>query len=180
MIVIAIGLLGYMALQLSSINSNQEGLARSQATLIAQDISSLMRADRDLINTVGAGNDYLNANFNTACGAGINAPTTQPAFNIWTVCMSLKGFTPAADGDDLLPEGLVYLNCTDVDGTDADTCSPGSLQTISVLWKQSAARQDVGQMDVAMNTRCDAAANAGGLADAERPLYQCVLLDLIP
>ena len=179
MIVIAIGLLGYMALQLASINSNQEGLARSQATLIAQDLSSLMRADRDLINTPGAGNEYLDADFSKVCADG-NAPTTQPAFNIWTVCMSMKGFTSADAGDDLLPEGDIFITCSDIDGSDADTCSPGSLQYISVIWRESAAREDVGQEKVAMNTRCETAARANSMSDEVINASQCVLLDLIP
>lgn len=46
MIIIAIGLLGFLSLQLASINSNQDGLARTQATLIAQELGSALRADR--------------------------------------------------------------------------------------------------------------------------------------
>ena len=46
LLVLAIGLLGVAALQLSSLSGSQEGYARSQAVAIAEDLSSRIRAGR--------------------------------------------------------------------------------------------------------------------------------------
>ena len=45
-LVLGIGLLGVAALQITSLNSNQEGYFRSQATEIAESLASKMRTAR--------------------------------------------------------------------------------------------------------------------------------------
>lgn len=49
-LVLAVGLLGFAGLQLSSINNNQEAALQSQALAIANDLSSRMRANLDYLN----------------------------------------------------------------------------------------------------------------------------------
>ena len=192
MVVIAVGLLGFMALQLASINSSQEGMARSQANLLGQDLSNLMRANRSYINddagAAGSGNNYLSSvnDYNSCtaakpfdCTSGTCTQEEQAQFDVWQVCSSLKGFNYTDSNDDLLIDGKIYVDCEDIGGvTDSDACSPGSLMTIYVLWRESEGREDVGQKKVAMNSRCLAEANSQSLADVAN--YQCILLDLIP
>lgn len=49
LLVLAVGLLGFAALQISSVNNNQEAAFQSQAQAIADDLSSRMRINRDYI-----------------------------------------------------------------------------------------------------------------------------------
>lgn len=49
-LVLAVGLLGFAGLQLSSINNNQEAALQSQALAVANDLTSRMRANLDYIN----------------------------------------------------------------------------------------------------------------------------------
>lgn len=58
-VVISVGLLGLAGLQTSSIKSNQSSYLRSQATLLAYDLSDRMRASRD-----AAENGAFNTNSN--------------------------------------------------------------------------------------------------------------------
>ncbi|WP_444994386.1 type IV pilus modification protein PilV [Aliikangiella sp. IMCC44359] len=58
-LILGIGLLGVAALQVSSISSSQEGLFQSQATSLAEDLASRMRAAKiqTLIDPPGNNND---------------------------------------------------------------------------------------------------------------------------
>jgi type IV pilus assembly protein PilV len=54
MVVIAVGLLGFAALQAQSLKSNRISMQRSQATILGQDIVERMRANR----TAATGGSY--------------------------------------------------------------------------------------------------------------------------
>ena len=96
--ILAVGLLGFAALQLTAINNNQEGYFKSQATIIAQDIASRMRANRTYVNwdtraTAKAGspgdlNLYVSAN----ATAGHICAVVRPAPN----CSALPAANPVA------------------------------------------------------------------------------------
>lgn len=49
-LILAVGLLGFAGLQLSSINNNQEAALQSQALAVANDLTSRMRANLDYLN----------------------------------------------------------------------------------------------------------------------------------
>ncbi|MBI2380820.1 MAG: type IV pilus modification protein PilV [Gammaproteobacteria bacterium] len=49
-LVFSVGLLGFAALQISSLNNNQEAYLQSQALAVANDLASRMRANREYIN----------------------------------------------------------------------------------------------------------------------------------
>ncbi len=188
MIIIAIGLLGFLSLQLASINSNQEGLARTQATLIGQDLAASMRSNRTFINgTDGALNPYLNNSYNDctseppqACGtAGSNCtPVQQAEYDVWKVCATLSGFDGSTvntvDNDPLIG-GEVHVSCKDRDEglIDLDSCSPGSTFTIYAYWQTGALREDVGQQQtVIRNARCDTFLPTEG--------HDCIVIDIMP
>lgn len=191
MVVIAIGLLGYMALQLTSINSNQDGMARSQATLVAQELASSLRANRDYIFDEGGDSEYLIADnyidctTKPACLVDTNCTTAEQAkIDTWQACQTIQGFTAGTTtvSDDLLQNGQIRVGCTDR-AADTDDCSPGSTLTIYTYWAVAAKREDTGQRSIALNQRCDAfqkvAENKITLADIGSEV-DCQVLDLMP
>lgn len=191
-IVIAIGLLGFLSLQLASINSNQEGMARSQANLVAQDLAASMRANRHYIFNGDAGeadtakgNAYVgdiydncvNAATKVCTGATSCTDKEQAVFDVWMTCRTIKGFEVGVARNDLLNEGEVFVSCDDRDGTDADTCSPGSTLTIYTYWLADSLREDVGQSTtVIRNSRCDSA----NFASDPGTNYNCIVMDIMP
>lgn len=191
MIIIAIGLLGFLSLQLASINSNQEGLARTQATLIGQDLAASMRGNRDYINeTDGATNAYLNNNFyNTctteppqSCGTSASNCTQQQQaeYDVWKVCATVSGFdgsTADTVTNDPLIKGQVFVACQDRDEglLDADSCSPGSTLSVFTYWQTGALREDVGQSQtIIRNQRCADFVSVPG------DDYDCTVIDIMP
>ncbi len=192
MIIIAIGLLGFLSLQLASINSNQEGLARTQATLIGQDLAASMRGNRKFINqgdgSANVGNTYVDSSYSgctTEPPQACNGPTSnctdlqQAEFDVWKVCATLTGFDGAGGGvsNDPLIEGQVFVGCEDRDAglSDVDSCSPGSTLNIYTYWRAGALREDVGQSQaVIRNTRC------ANFAKDPGPEFDCVVIDIMP
>lgn len=191
MIIIAIGLLGFLSLQLASINSNQEGLARTQATLIGQDLAASMRGNRKFINqgdgSANVGNTYLNnASYNActteppqACnGAGANCTDEQQAeYDVWKVCATLSGFDGSVANtvdNNPMVGGEVYVSCADREGGDVDACSPGSTLSIYTYWLAGALREDVGQsQNIIRNARCD------DFLPPEQG-HDCIIIDIMP
>lgn len=187
MLVIAVGLLGYLSLQLTSINSNQEGMARSQANLIAQDLASSIRANRSYVNqgdgTSNLGNVYVTSDY-TSCsavpaascsGAAANCTDEQQAlYDVYRVCQSISGFNIADAASDLLINGEVHVDCEDRNTGDGDSCSPGSTLSIFAYWEASALREDTGQKELIRNQRCD------DLPDDPGENFDCIILDIMP
>ena len=104
------------------------------------------------------------------------------------------GLTTPSSGR-LLPAGsLMFADCADktnIDYTlveDGDSCSPGSVYTIYVLWPVSAGRSDAGQTQVVagatvnrlnMNARCVLRLETHDVALSPRN-YGCVIMDIVP
>ncbi|WP_018625646.1 type IV pilus modification protein PilV [Kangiella aquimarina] len=189
MIIIAIGLLGFLSLQLASINSNQDGLARTQATLIAQELGSALRANRDYIFSSGGNSEYLvqanyeNCDVKPACSGagGLCLPSEQARVDAWQACQTIKGFTTDVDNDDALLNGQVRVGCTDRDASDADVCSPGSTLHIYTFWANNVRREDVGSVGIPENQRCNVFAASIGLdyATIGDPV-DCLVIDIMP
>ena len=186
MLVIAVGLLGYLSLQLTSINSNQEGMARSQANLVAQDLTASIRANRAYVNqgdgTADVGNLYVTSDY-TSCdaepascsgGAANCTDEQQASYDVYRVCQSVTGFNTADTTADLLINGEVHVDCDDRDTGDVDDCSPGSTLSVFAYWEAGALREDTGQKDLIRNQRC------GELADDPGENFDCVILDIMP
>lgn len=190
MIIIAIGLLGFLSLQLASINSNQEGLARTQATLIGQDLAASIRGNRKYINqgdgSANVGNLYTDSTYDNCTsepipncsGSGANCTQEQQAgYDVWKTCATLNGFD-GIGGDSTnnpLIEGAVFVACDDRDLGDGDSCSPGSTLNIYSYWRAGALREDVGQSQtVIRNSRCANFAQDPGDA------FDCTIIDIMP
>lgn len=162
-LILGVGLLGVAALQVTSINSSQEGYFRSQATEIGENLASKLRAAKlatyDDNNTqIGTViNAYVGAPY--ACPAPVTSCVTQSCspnelaqFDRWEVC------NEAATE---LPDGEVYV--ANVAGTHV---------RIAVAWTPTAARADTGQIGGIVNAQC-ASLNIPAGRD-------CVILEVVP
>jgi len=174
-LILGIGLLGVAALQVSSVTSNQEGFFASQATSIAEDLSSRIRGGKlitmspnpavQIPHAVYIAN-YVNAGA-YACGgaparfcrnddaAAAQNCTLQElvAFDQWEMCTI---------AEDTLPQGEVrVLNLP-----------AGSRRlTVVVDWDSASEREDVGTLKN-VNTNCE-----GLTGSADR---NCVIVELLP
>ncbi len=127
-LVLTIGLLGFAALQLTAIDTNQSAYFRTQATLIAYDLSSRMHVNRSYLNwdtranpktVVNDLNAYvtpLPASNGFACpgvparicsdqGAALSAICNEQQmaqFDVFKICES---------ANQTLPQGLVHVVC---------------------------------------------------------------------
>ena len=167
-VVLGVGLLGAAALQMTSINSNQSGHIRSQASAIAEDLQSRIKAAKfttysistpttlDVVLESYRGSPYT-------CNAGVtmcrNSSTGSASectvadltvYDRWEVCQLAR---------DELPEGEVYVSHN------------GIRATIAVAWTPIAARDDGGQMSI-LNPQCASM----GIANTK----DCILLEIIP
>lgn len=135
-LILAVGLLGFAALQISAVSAGQESYFRSQASLIAESLADRMRANRDYLlwdsratlTGTGVADQNLYAvptGTNYTCAAppvpfcsddqGVNAGlcTEQQlaAFDVYQACLDAQQLLPGTNG------GRVTVVCNDVDET---------------------------------------------------------------
>ncbi len=163
-VILAIGLLGVAALQITSVNSSQESYFRSQASAIAEDLSSRMKASKyqtysinnvvplaDVINGYdGAGAAYNCAAPAVDCATANCTSAQMITYDIATVCQRAR---------DELTDGEVFVS------------SNTNRVTIAVAWTPIAARSDAGQLEI-LNPQCGAL----GIAATK----DCVILEMVP
>jgi len=175
-LILGIGLLGVASLQVASVSSNQEGFFSSQATSIAEELSSRMRASKvaemipgstlthnayiaNYVDNAGyacAGEPimYCRANLgaesDVACSDGVNDLEDVTTFDKWDICKI---------AENTLPSGKVRV------------LSSGWRLSIVVEWDSAKARSDLGQKT---NINSDCAAVIG---DAEK---NCIILEILP
>lgn len=131
-LVLSVGLLGFAALQLTAINTNQGAYFRTQATVIAQDLASRMHVNRGYVNwdnraVLKAGmpgdlNSYVTPAPQSAGFACAPPPAVQPRIcrdqgavlslvcnqqqmaisDVQSVCLTAS---------QLIPQGLVHVTC---------------------------------------------------------------------
>jgi len=168
-LILGIGLLGVAALQVSSLSSNQEGFFTSQATSIAEDIASRMRATKVITMIPNAPIDHasLIANYRNDAAIACNA--------VPKVCRESAGQTASCT----LPEISTYDKyeiCTIAQetlpgGQVRIVGSVGSRLTIVVDWDSATARTDIGNR-ANVNSNCLALTGS-----AER---NCILMEIVP
>ncbi len=175
-LILGIGLLGVASLQVASVSSNQEGFFTSQATSIAEELSSRIRSskvaqmvpgstldhDTYIANYVDAGGYacdsapalYCRANggseADAACSDDIDDLQDITTFDKWDICKI---------ADNTLPEGKVRV------------VSSGWRLSIVVEWEAAKARSDLGQQ-ANVNSSCNAL-----IGNAEK---NCVILEILP
>ena len=153
LVILAIGLLGVATLQLVASFNNADALSRSQAVLVAEQVSERMRvsafsapdADGKIID-----DGYVNSNFynfaNLSCTSSANQyecfcqqfPATLANCHT-TQCDSSQ--VAAFDAYQLScasiqhnPNMRVSVTCADANTTDSTACSAGSRHTIMLSW----------------------------------------------
>jgi type IV pilus assembly protein PilV len=137
--VLAIGLLGVAALQMTGVKNNHSANIRTQATELSYNLADRMRAN---IEGTVAGNYLGSAGPGVAFNCGLASPATYPAGNTCTdVQMAqadLDQWFALAIASIPLVQGVgnTQITCNDADGTDADPCTRGSRVTIQITWNE--------------------------------------------
>ncbi len=151
--ILSVGLLGVASMQFIGSFSNKEALVRTQAVLVAQQMTERLRASVvPSVVTDGfvADNAYfnpINYNFNNlSCGSD------QSDFDCFcneipaAIPNCLDGECSAAQfaifdaykmscaAEVASPEAELSVACTDKEPADADTCTAGSIHKIMVKW----------------------------------------------
>ncbi len=175
-LILGIGLLGVASLQVASVSSNQEGFFTSQATSIAEELSSRIRSSKVSVMVPGSTLDQATyvANYIDAVPyACAGAPTMY--------CRANSGNEPDAacsDGDDDLADVTTFDKwdiCKIADetlpGGKVRVMGSGWRLSIVVEWDSVKARSDLGQV-ANINSYCNAV-----IGDAEK---NCVILEILP
>jgi type IV pilus assembly protein PilV len=175
-LILGIGLLGVASLQVASVSSNQEGFFNSQATSIAEELSSRIRASKvaemipgstlthnayiaNYVDADGFECDagpamYCRANMgadpDVGCSDGVNDLQDVTTFDKWDICKI---------AENTLPGGKVRV------------LSSGWRLSVVVEWDSAKARADLGQ-ETNINTDC-----AALIGDAEK---NCIILEILP
>jgi len=175
-LILGIGLLGVASLQIASVSSNQEGFFRSQATSIAEELSSRIRSSKVaeivpgstldhptyIANYIDAGGytcagdpvNYCRSNLgqvpSASCSDGANDIADIATFDRWDICKI---------AENTLPAGKVRV------------LGSGWRLSIVVEWDSAKARTDLGQKNN-VNGNCNAI-----IADAEK---NCIILEILP
>jgi type IV pilus assembly protein PilV len=119
-VILAIGLLGLAALQSNGLRGSQESYLRTQATLLASDITDRMRANR-----LAA----LNGDYDAAYGAVI-AGTTIAAQDLIDWTGTVGGVLPLGQGQ--ICRSNTGVNCT----------GSGNVFVIAIRWDGGSAQRD--------------------------------------
>ena len=133
--ILALGLLGFAALQTEGLKNNKVAEDRTQITQLNYNIADRIRA-----NLSGAFNGAY-----VAAAAPAVAYDCETSFT-GTVVANKCSATEMANADldrwygilnNILPSGAGTISCVDADPADADACTKGSLYTITTAWQES-------------------------------------------
>jgi type IV pilus assembly protein PilV len=140
-LVLAIGLLGLAALQVTGLRNNHSAYLRSQATTLALDMADRMRANKIAVDNPSVAaddNQYaLVTGAEIGTDPGYDCASTFPGSQ--TTCTSSQ----MAQIDiyqwlmllqKALPSGTGTVTCNDRLATDGDTCTTGSVHVIAITW----------------------------------------------
>ncbi len=146
LVVVSLGVLGMANLQLKGIKHSSSGYNRAKALMVAESITSRMRANRTGV-LAGNYNGYSFTSSATTCAVKPNPycqiSGTTPAqscstaelatFDLFSASCGNWGSTANASGgvQDYLPVGsTVSVNCDDA------SCTPTSTYTVAVTWPE--------------------------------------------
>ncbi len=158
-VVLSIGFIGYAALQMLGVRTNNESLYRTQAISLAEAMVERMYANRSAINdvTVNAGNSLYDglSSDDINCGAApvacdrsrsgvaaANCSVAQTvAWDAYSVFCGQAGAGGRLGGiEQLLPEGRLTVDCD----AGAGGCLPTSVHTVRVQWEELETDRDPG------------------------------------
>lgn len=104
MVVLAIGLLGIAGLQVVGMKNNHSSYLRSQATILAYDISDILRSNINLVNTTSTFDSYTSSTPGSTVGACTDgtdttcSPTQMATTDLALWAQSLVSQLPAGQG----------------------------------------------------------------------------------
>ena len=140
--VLAIGLLGIAALQMTGVKNNHTASMRTQATQFSYNLADRIRAN---IEGLENGAYTVNAAPGVAFNCGTASPASFPAGDTCTaneMAQADLDYWFAAVGNNLplvTGAGNTEITCNDSDATDADPCTRGSTVTILITWSEQSA-----------------------------------------
>ena len=185
LVILAIGLLGVASLQFVGSFTNKEALARTQAVMVAQQMSERLRASTvpsQVTDGFVVNNNYFNTdlyNFdNLSCGSG------QSDFDCF--CQAVPADitnceTGECDASEIATFDAYQMSCAvvrenpsatievaclnDSDPGDTDSCTAGSIHSVMVKWPM----KSWGDQHKIANQRC----NTNNTAE-----YDCVAIEI--
>jgi type IV pilus assembly protein PilV len=184
LVILAIGLLGVASLQFVGSFSNKEALARTQAVLVAEQMTERLRASTVASQSSDGfviHNNYVdgdNYNFNNLSCTG-----STPAYECH--CLSIPADIPNCEDTQCTPGDIaifdayemscsvvqenanasLFVTCDDSNTADADACTAGSIHTIMVKWPVVSWRDDFKKA----NANCNAEGSSA---------YDCVVKEV--
>lgn len=153
LIILAVGLLGVASLQFVGSFSNKEALARTQAVMVAQQMSERLRVST--VASVGTDGFVVNNQyFDSDIYNFANLSCASNATNYDCYCLAIPTVIPDCQSGECTaaevatfdayqmscalarenPNATLSLVCDDSITTDADDCTAGSMHTIMVSW----------------------------------------------
>lgn len=175
-LVLAVGLLGVAALQVSSISSNQEGFYTSQATSIAEDLVSRIRSAKVVTMIADEDQRILYSTYVAHYGdAAVNPVAYDCAAAPAVMCRNNAG----AEAESCTFQNLADFDkwdiCTIADNTlprgKVRVASIGNRLSIVVDWDSEQERRDIGKAKN-INENCQTVTN-----DEER---NCIIMEILP
>jgi type IV pilus assembly protein PilV len=183
--ILSIGLLGVASMQFIGSFSNKDALSRSQAVMVAQQMSERLRGSvvpSKFTDGFVVSNDYFaasNYNFDGLSCAG-NSPFQCHCLAIpagipdcqTNQCSAdqvaqFDAYQMSCSVVESNPNATIQVNCNDLDLTDVDACTAGSMHSIVVNWP-SAGWRDGNRV---ANQNC----NVNGQSDTDCVILQGVL-----
>ena len=169
-LILGVGLLGVASLQMASVSGNQEGFFTTQATSIAEDFASRMRAAKMVTMVPNSTTDHPTyvaqytvagaidcaaepanlCRINSGAGAADCTFADMAIYDRWEVCSA---------ADTLLPQGKVRIS------------SAGTRVTLVVDWDSITEKLDTGAKKM-VNSDCAALTGSND--------RNCVILELVP
>ena len=128
LLVLSIGLLGLAGLQVTSVNNTRDAYYRSQALMLAYDITDRMRANLEGVDD--GDYDAITGTLVTACRTTAGCTAAQLATDdvaLWRA--AVQGALPAGDA-------IVCIDSSPSDGTDASSpaCDGTGTQFVAKVW----------------------------------------------
>lgn len=184
MFVLSVGLLGVASLQFIGTMANADAMNRSQAVMVAQQISERLRANA-VLSTVSNGmvvdNNYFESFFYNFENLTCNSDASSFACH----CLSLPAAVPNCRNNECTaaniaifdayevtcsavatnPNVEVVVQCQDNNVLDADRCSAGSIHNIILKWPV----ENWQSIERVLNPECN--------ATSSEP-HDCVVLDV--
>lgn len=158
LVVLGLGFVGYAALQLLGVRTNNESLYRTQAVMLAESMAERMHANRRAANdpAVNGGNSLYDGLDSAAIDCGVSplrcdrmaggvdpgdcTPAQVVTWDAYSVFCGLPsgGDTRSGGIQNLLPEGTLAVDCVPVGGA----CDPTSSYDIVVTWEETETDRD--------------------------------------